>query len=93
LSKVHLPVGGFRMRPCLEDFLQLLVYEFKFDAEAGAQQVIDDGRVKWRGRQLAAMVRDDPETAARVLRDQLGYHVSAQESGPVAARVDRLTAW
>lgn len=60
LSKVHLPVGGARMRPCLEDLLQLLVEEFRFDAMPNALQAIEDGPVRWRRRQLAAMVRDDP---------------------------------
>ncbi len=64
LSKLHLPVGGARMRPCLEDLLQLLVEEFRFDAMPGARQAIEDGRVKWRRQQLASMVRDDPEEAA-----------------------------
>ena len=92
LSKIHLPVGGARMRPSLEDFLQLLVDELGFDHEPGAQAAIDAGRVRWRRRQLAAMVRDDAEEAARVLRE-LGYDVAVPAAGPRPARTDRLCRW
>jgi hypothetical protein len=93
LSKVHLPVGGARMRPCLEDLLQLLVEEFRFDPMPGALQAIEDGRVKWRRRQLAAMVRDDPEEAVRVLRDEPDYEVTPPTSGARGVRFDRLRRW
>ncbi|MBV9144090.1 MAG: hypothetical protein JO115_24760 [Pseudonocardiales bacterium] len=93
LSKLHLPVGGARMRPCLEDLLQLLVEEFLFDAMPGALQAIENGRVKWRRRQLAAMVRDDPEEAVRVLRDELDYKVIPPTSGVPGVRFDRLRCW
>ena len=35
LSKFHLPNGGTRFRPSLEDFLQMLIYEFNVDARSG----------------------------------------------------------
>lgn len=93
LSKLHLPVGGARMRPCLEDLLQLLVEEFRFDAMPGYQQAIEEGRVRWRRRQLAAMVRDDPEEAVRVLHGELGYTVTPPVSGAFPVRFDRLRRW
>jgi len=93
LSKLHLPVGGARMRPCLEDLLQLLIEEFRFDAMSDYQQAIEDGRVRWRRRQLAAMVRDDPEEAVRVLHDELGYDVKPPVSGALPVRFDRLRRW
>lgn len=92
LSKVHLPVGGMRMRPCLEDFLQLLISEFKFDAVVGAQRVLEEGRIRWRRRQLPVMIRDDAAEAANALRS-LGYQVEPPEAGPPPPRLDRLTAW
>jgi hypothetical protein len=92
LCKLHLPVGGARMRPCLEDLLQLLIEEFRFDAMANARQAIEDGRIRWRHRQLAAMVRDDPEEAVRVLTE-LGYEVKPPTSGARSARLDRLRRW
>ncbi|MGH3821780.1 MAG: hypothetical protein ACRDRA_02880 [Pseudonocardiaceae bacterium] len=93
LCKLHLPVGGARMRPCLEDLLQLLAEKFRFDAMPGALRAIEDGRVKWRRRQLAAMVRDDPEEAIRVLTEELGYEVTPPTSGARGARLDRLRRW
>jgi hypothetical protein len=80
------------MRPCLEDLLQLFVEEFKLDAMPTARQAIEDGRVRWRRRQLAATVRDDPEEAARVLRE-LGYDVVPPPAGPISPRLDRLARW
>jgi hypothetical protein len=32
MSSLHIPVGGARFRPCLEDFIQFLICECKFDA-------------------------------------------------------------
>ncbi len=93
LSKLHLPVGGARMRPCLEDLLQLLVEEFRFDSMPDAVKAIENGRVKWRRRQLAAMVRDDPEEAVRVLKDELQYEVKPPISGTRSVRFDRLRRW
>ncbi|MGH3783181.1 MAG: hypothetical protein ACRDRO_21785 [Pseudonocardiaceae bacterium] len=93
LYKLHLPVGGARMRPCLEDMLQLLIQEFCFDSKQGAHQAIEDGRIRWRHRQLAAMVRDDPEEAVRVLQEELGYEVKPPTSGARSARLDRLRHW
>jgi hypothetical protein len=92
VSDVHLPVGGARMRPCLEDVLQLLVVDFGFDAESGALDVIKAGRVRWRRRQLAAMVRDDSQEAVRVL-EELGYRVTSPPGGPLKTRLDRLERW
>ncbi|MGH3973991.1 MAG: hypothetical protein ACRDS9_11825 [Pseudonocardiaceae bacterium] len=93
LRKLRLPVGGARMRPCLEDLLQLLIEEFRFDSVPGAINAIEDGRVRWRRRQLAAMVRDDPEEAARVLVDELHYEVKPPISGAHGVRFDRLRRW
>lgn len=92
LSDVHLPVGGARMRPCLEDVLQMLVQDFGFDALPEAQRVIDDGRERWRRRQLGALVRDVPDVAVRVLRE-LGYTVTEPASGPREINTMHLRAW
>lgn len=69
LSKLHLTVGGSRMRPCLEDFIDLICYEFRFDLLPGAQETLEAGRERWRRRQIGALVRDAPEEAVRVLCD------------------------
>ena len=62
-----------RMRPCVEDVLHMLVSEFGVRTEPGAQDVIDEGRARWRRRQIAASVRDAPAEVVRVLREEMGY--------------------
>lgn len=80
LSQVHLPVGGVRARPCLEDFLDLLITEFNIDHHGSWQDLIEDGRQRWRILQTQSVVRDSPETAADVLR-RLGYTVTPPQDG------------
>ncbi|WP_147261939.1 hypothetical protein [Blastococcus sp. TF02A-26] len=76
LSSLHIPVGGERFRPCLEDLLQFLVQECGVDRRAGWLDVIERGRELWRHRQLRATVRDAQEETAQVLRD-LGWAVDS----------------
>jgi len=91
ISSLHIPVGGSRFRPCLEDFLQFLVQECRFDSVPGWQQAVEDGRERWRCLQVAAIVRDVPEEAARVLRE-LGYAVEPPDPVP-AASAKALRTW
>ncbi|MDX2732848.1 hypothetical protein [Streptomyces sp. PA03-2a] len=74
LSEMHLPVGGHRMRPALEDVLLFLKREFAIDTVEGWKTVIDEHLRDWRLMQLKTAVRDAPDTAAQVLRS-LGYSV------------------
>ncbi|MFJ4925328.1 hypothetical protein [Streptomyces sp. NPDC088736] len=74
LSEMHLPVGGHRMRPALEDVLLFMQREFAIDTVAGWKAVIGDRLKNWREIQLMSAVRDAPEAAAEVLR-LLGYKV------------------
>jgi hypothetical protein len=90
MHALHFPVGGARFRPCLEDVLQMLVTEIGVDAPDGALDALADGRERWRLDQLAASVRDSPETAARVLREELGYEVRLPDAGPRSDRPERL---
>lgn len=46
----------------------------------------------WRRRQIAALVRDAPDEAVRVLTS-LNYRVTAPESGERVADVDMLRRW
>jgi hypothetical protein len=91
LSDLHLPLGGPRFRPCLEDLLQMLIDELGVDAERGAKRALARGRADWRRKQLGASVRDSPETAARVLRE-MHYTVESPEAGPTSDRMDKLEA-
>lgn len=81
VSSLHVPLGGSRFRPCLEDFVQFLIYECAFDSCDGWRTVVEDGRERWRRRQAAAVVRDAPDEAVRVLRN-LGYTVQKPDPLP-----------
>lgn len=89
LSDVHFPLGGHRFRPCLEDTLEMLLDEFGVDRLPTAGQALAEGRATYRRYQLAAAVRDSPETAAQAL-ERLDYTVLRPTSGPAPDREDRL---
>lgn len=91
LSALHLPVGGERFRPCLEDLMQFLIVDCGIDAKDGWLEAVEFGRERWRRRQLGSAVRDAPREAARVLKD-LGYAVTPPNGEP-ADKPDKLRAW
>lgn len=69
LRELHFPLGGQRFRPCLEDVLEMLIWEFGVDVEPGWQEELAVGRQEWRRFQLAAAMRDDPVTALQVAEE------------------------
>jgi hypothetical protein len=76
LSDLHLPLGGPRMRPCLEDLCTFLIAEFSVDAKRDHLAHLERKRAEWRRLQTGVCVRDAPDVAARVLQD-LVYSVSS----------------
>ncbi|MFU8851129.1 hypothetical protein ACNAW0_09120 [Micromonospora sp. SL1-18] len=74
LSKLHLPVGGKRYRPALEDILESLIAEGILEPKPGWERVLDDSRAEFRRRQLKAAIRRDPDTAMAALQ-ALGYKI------------------
>jgi hypothetical protein len=92
MSALHIPVGGHRFRPCLEDFIQFLIAECKFDSKRQWRSQVEAGRARWRLRQAAAVSRDVPEVAARVLRS-LGYSVTAPSEPPPEPSPKVLRNW
>lgn len=94
VSTIHLPVGGERMRPCVEDVLEMLAVDFGFDVLDGWQDTLRESRRGWRERQVAALVRDMPTVAAQALVD-LDYAVTAPGTPfPGGERRDRTRyAW
>lgn len=90
LAELHLPVGGDRFRPCLEDVLTVAITEFGTARRPGAWSALEDGRAQWRRMQLRAAVRDAPEVAAEALRIQ-GWSVRRGQAAVTAERHDRLT--
>lgn len=91
MSKLHLPLGGARFRPCFEDLVQLIVTEVGVDVLPGWERAVFAGRARWRRTQAKAVARDFPEEAADVLR-QLGYAVVAPAEAPETDQ-RALTAW
>ncbi|MGW3491961.1 hypothetical protein [Streptomyces sp. NPDC001054] len=81
LSEMHLPVGGHRMRPALEDVLLFLHREFAIDVAPGWRKVLNDSLQDWRTKQLKAAVRDAPDAAVSVLR-KLGYEITEPKIPP-----------
>lgn len=67
-SSLHFPVGGDRMRPGLEDVLQMAVTEFGIDVLDGWKAAIEETRKRYRAEQLRALVREFPDIAFDTLR-------------------------
>lgn len=76
LERFHIPVGGRRFRPTLEDFIEFLHAEGLLPKlHPGWRDVIGDTRSRWLRSQTGASVRNDPKTAAEQL-GRMGYQVS-----------------
>ena len=78
-QNLHLPVGGHRFRPSLEDFLYFVINECGFRGRAEWEDTLLTSRVSWLDKQCAAATRDAPDVAAEALR-ALGYQVTAPSS-------------
>ena len=87
LHALHLPAGGTRMRPCLEDFIEFVVRDLGVDAVDRWRSVVEAGRETWRRRQVRTLVRDAPSEAAATLV-ALGYEVAPPATRPA----ENLTA-
>lgn len=70
LEKLHLPVGGRRYRPTLEDLIEFLIVEKLAKGRAGWRRHVEQGRNEFEERQLRAAVRRNPDAAMAVLRDE-----------------------
>lgn len=91
LSKLHLPVGGERFRPGLEDVLEFLIRDCGIDCVEGWEDVIKAGRRRWRIRQLRSAVRDQQDEVVGLLRE-LGWTVTRGDAGP-AMHDTPFTRW
>jgi hypothetical protein len=89
---LHLPTGGARLRPNLEDVIQFLMAECGFDAMEKWREAVDENRAEWRAIQTRAATRAMAAEAAQELRD-LGYGVTPPDAGePEPGRKARF-AW
>lgn len=83
--RLHLPVGGRRFRPALEDVIEFAVAEFDVDRKDGCAQRIEEGRMRWRRLQVKAAIRDvikdDPTTGPEDLREAIDLAAASVSSG------------
>lgn len=77
VQSVHIPTGGDRFRPCVEDFVEFLVSECRVAGREGWRDEVVQGREQWREVQTAAAVRERPEVAIEVL-ERLGLTVHGE---------------
>jgi hypothetical protein len=73
--RLHLPVGGRRFRPALEDVIEFAIAEFNVDRKDGYADRIEVGRKRWRRLQVKAAIRDvikdDPLSGPDELRNAI----------------------
>ncbi len=74
-AQLHLPLGGPRFRPALEDVLEMLVVELAIDCARGWRESLREGRSLWRDTQLRAAVADNTSAAVEAL-EELGFVVN-----------------
>ncbi|OBK54448.1 hypothetical protein A5654_08340 [Mycolicibacterium fortuitum] len=91
IESLHLPMGGERFRPCLEDIVEFLIRDCGFPGSEGWRAVVRDGRAKWRRIQTRVAVRDAPSAAIAQL-EAMGYVVTPPAEAP-ADRDEKLTGW
>lgn len=74
LSALHFATGGRRFRPGVEDFLQFLIQECRFDAHPPWKASLEDNRELARRFQVRTIARDCPAEVAEVLKER-GWRV------------------
>jgi hypothetical protein len=70
LEKLHIPVGGKRFRPCIEDVIEFLVTERLAEGREDWEKCLEEGRNRYRRRQLLAAMRRNPEVVEEYLRER-----------------------
>ncbi|MEV8547235.1 hypothetical protein [Streptomyces sp. NBC_01261] len=70
LEKLHIPVGGKRFRPCIEDAIEFLVTERLAEGREDWQKRLDESRNHYRRRQLLAAMRRNPDVVEEYLRER-----------------------
>lgn len=72
---LHLPVGGRRLRPSLEDVIAFAIHDLGVEAKPDYASSITSGRARWKRIQVEAAIRDviknDPEGAPNRLREAI----------------------
>lgn len=92
MSVLHIPTGGSRFRPNLEDVIQFLIQDVGVDFIEGWHSAVNEHRAEWRAIQTRTAARGMPHEAAEALRI-LGYQVIPPPQGePEPGRKARY-AW
>ena len=73
-ADLHIPVGGRRFRPCLEDIIEFCILEELVIPRDRWQEALELGRREYHEQQLRAAVRRFPTQAAEVLMSE-GWQV------------------
>ena len=77
-ADLHLPVGGRRFRPCLEDIIEFCILERLATPREGWQSALNGSRDGYHDRQLRAAVLRNPAIAAEALKHD-GWQVTAPD--------------
>lgn len=81
MSQVHFPLGGRRLRPGIEDVLELLIEEFGIaPAQEEWRPFLEKRREQWRRLQTRALVSQNVGFVKEIL-DDLGYEVTPRGEG------------
>lgn len=81
-QELHYPTGGHRFRVCLEDVIQFVIVELGFVPKNGWEEAVKEGQEMYRRKQAEAVIRQNHERAAEVLR-ALGYAVDGGPDGDI----------
>lgn len=92
LTALHLPTGGARFRPGLEDVVQFLITDCRFDSLPNWRTAVLRERAEWRAVQTRTVVRAWPEEAAKRLAE-MGYLVTPPERGHPSPSQKTLENW
>lgn len=92
LSSLHLPTGGARFRPGLEDVIQFLVEDCGFDRLDTWRAAVLRERAEWRRVQTRTVCRAWPEEAVRQL-ERMGYAVNPPPAGHQQPSAKTKEAW
>lgn len=68
LAHLHMPVGGRRFRPALEDLIEFVIAERFVEPAQGWEEVLSESRQTFWDIQLRAAVRANPDVAIDTLK-------------------------
>lgn len=92
LTALHLPTGGARFRPGLEDVIQFLIEDCHFDSLPTWRDAVLRERAEFRRIQTRTVVRAWPAEAAEQLL-KMGYVVKPPPEGHLEPTAKTKQAW